>query len=182
MLTCVNCGQARDTGRRLCSDCYKDHKRKQARLNYKIFGRYKYYLVCTACGNSYESPHSDGKFCGKCWKLRNELYAETKATNDYIMTKDGNTEHRVLAESILGKLNYNEVVHHLDENHRNNQLINLLIMIKSDHVKLHNYLADQRVIFEKSKNENPENCWKALRAKLTTAWLETTGAKVRKLI
>jgi hypothetical protein len=38
-----------------------------------------------------------------------------------------------------------------------------------------------RVIFEKSKIENIENCWNSLRVPMTTAWLETTSAKVVKL-
>ena len=40
---------------------------------------------------------------------------------------------------------------------------------------------EYRVIFEKSRNENSENCWEALIAPLTTAWLETTSATVQKL-
>jgi hypothetical protein len=43
------------------------------------------------------------------------------------------------------------------------------------------YLDYQRVIIEKSMNENCGNCWKTLIAPMTTAWLETTSAKVLKL-
>ena len=39
----------------------------------------------------------------------------------------------------------------------------------------------QRVIFEKSRNENPENCWNNLIVPITTAWLETAGANVIKI-
>ena len=38
-----------------------------------------------------------------------------------------------------------------------------------------------RVVLEKSNNENIENCWNNLIVPMTTAWLETTSAKVIKL-
>lgn len=48
-------------------------------------------------------------------------------------------EHRVIAESILGrKLNKEEEVHHIDENKRNNSIENLMVFrTKSDHIGFH---------------------------------------------
>jgi YHS domain-containing protein len=46
-------------------------------------------------------------------------------------------EHVVVAEEILGrKLRADEVVHHIDENIRNNEPSNLAVMTRSDHSRL----------------------------------------------
>lgn len=48
-------------------------------------------------------------------------------------------EHRIIAESVLGrKLNKNEVVHHLDGDRSNNKNNNLVIMDRGYHSWLHN--------------------------------------------
>jgi hypothetical protein len=57
----------------------------------------------------------------------------------------------------------------------------LLTLSRTRHSRLHRYLDIQRVIIEKSVNENSENCWEALIVPMTTAWLATTSAKVQKL-
>jgi hypothetical protein len=47
-------------------------------------------------------------------------------------------EHRALMESIVGRqLSYNEVVHHIDGNKKNNSLENLQIMDRGEHISLH---------------------------------------------
>ena len=56
-----------------------------------------------------------------------------------------------------------------------------MIMSRSSHSKLHWYLDEQRVIVEKSTNENPGNCWNNLIVTMTTVWLETTNTKVIKI-
>ena len=90
--------------------------------------------------------------------------------------------HRRVASETLGRtLTYNEIVHHLDENPKNNDKSNLIVISRSIHMKLHRYLGLQRALLEKSDNENYENCWKDLRVSMTTAWLETTGANVIKI-
>lgn len=47
-------------------------------------------------------------------------------------------EHRLVMEKSIGRfLNENEVVHHIDENPRNNSIENLRLMAKADHDQLH---------------------------------------------
>ena len=47
-------------------------------------------------------------------------------------------EHRYLMEQHVGrKLNSNELVHHLNENSRDNRIENLTIMSRSEHARLH---------------------------------------------
>jgi hypothetical protein len=136
-----------------------------------------------ACKESYKAWRKTQKVCSSCNKELIRLKSLQVCTNKYIYTKTpGQTEHRLIAEKLLGRrLSRGEVVHHIDSNPRNNSVDNLMLMSSSDHSRLHQHLDLQRVIFEKSKNENSENCWEALIAPLTTAWLETTGATVQKL-
>ncbi len=48
-------------------------------------------------------------------------------------------EHRVIIENYIGRmLEYNEFVHHIDNNGHNNSIDNLQVMNQSEHNKLHN--------------------------------------------
>ena len=147
------------------------------------YERYTYRKVCRACQNSFDAWLKDQMFCISCFNYSKQIKAETKATNTYVTTKGkASHEHRRIAEVLLErKLHTDEVIHHLDSNPRNNSLDNLLLMPRSFHSKLHSYLDNVRVIFEKSNNENQGNCWDNLRVPLTTTWLETTCVTVQKL-
>ncbi len=108
------------------------------------------------------------------------------ANNQYksIRKEDGtfDNEHRVVAEAILKRtLLDKEVIHHIDENPKNNSFNNLLVLSDSDHKKLHKYLQRQRAVLEQSNIGNLENCWNSLRVSYTTAWLETTNVMVLKI-
>jgi len=57
--------------------------------------------------------------------------------HDYLF-KGNNRLHRLIAEQALGrKLTPGEIVHHKDENKLNNNLNNLEILSRSDHMKIH---------------------------------------------
>lgn len=187
-LFCKICGQSRKLGRKLCNKC---NSKRIAEANLKRRGtpRYNFTLQCTACAMVYTASRKSQKFCANCWRRRRVLVSENKARAQYVYITAANRassenawEHRRLAELLLcRKLTVHEVVHHIDGNPRNNILDNLIVMNRSLHGKLHKYLDDQRVILEKSGFENLGNCWNNLITPMTTAWLETTGAKVIKL-
>ena len=135
---------------------------------------------CEACKKPYKAWIKPQRICSDCYKELVRLKSLETATHNYISTPG--LTHRNIAESILGrKLHYNEVVHHMDNNPKNNSVENLVVMTRTWHNRLHQFLDLQRVIFEKSKNENSENCWKTLIVPMTTTWLETTGVTVEKL-
>jgi hypothetical protein len=178
-LICKECGGPREKGRRLCRTCNLERLKTLV----KDKPRYTWSKECVACGKNYEAWRKNQKLCSSCYQEMTELKSLDKASNNYIFTKEsGRTAHRDLAELLLGrKLNTNEVVHHMDHNPKNNSPENLLVLSRVWHNRLHQYLDLQRVIIEKSMNENSENCWEALIVPMTTAWLATTSAKVQKL-
>lgn len=175
ILICKKCGSERDVGRRLCKSC--DLERR------KVYPRYTFNNECISCKQHFKAWRKQQEFCSDCYNLKKQLASETKVTNNYEYTSiRGLTRHREIAETTLGrKLSSNEVVHHLDNNPKNNVSENLMLMSRHIHGKLHHYLETQRVIIEKSINENQGNCWNNLIVPMTTAWLEMTNAKVQKL-
>ncbi len=61
-------------------------------------------------------------------------------------------EHVVIAERMLKrKLSKHEVVHHLDGDKTNNRVANLLVLLRSQHAKLHAWLANGALTSESSK-------------------------------
>jgi hypothetical protein len=149
-----------------------------------------YSCICPACDTVFSGFRKSSKFCSECRKDRNKLASETLSENQYVYAayktigglKIYRHAHRKLAEDILGRvLHSNEVVHHIDDDPKNNSIHNLLVLDRRSHTRLHHYLDDQRVILEKSSNDNLGNCWNSLIGPMTTVWLETTGTKVTKL-
>lgn len=142
---------------------------------------------CEACKEEFQAWRKEQKLCKVCYKDMIRLSSKTKSSNQYIWVNGRNGkkyrhEHRLIAEALLQRdLHTNEVVHHLDDNPKNNQLTNLIVIDRRSHSTLHKYLDLQRVILEKSRNENFENCWNTLIVPMTTVWLETTSTKVIKL-
>lgn len=188
-LICKECGQSREKGRKLCRPCNLKRLLASSAKTRKEKGRYMFNNSCEACKKEYKAFRKEQRFCSECWEARNKLAAESISTNQYVYVSLANREkhenkwaHRRLAESLLKrKLTCHEVVHHIDDNPKNNNADNLIVMNRGDHVRLHKYLDDQRVILEQSGNENIVNCWNNLIVPMTTAWLETTSAKVKKL-
>lgn len=118
---CLTCGKTFKTflvfkdRKKFCSkECYsKDMKNrtgiKHPRFKYKIaYGRHgRYFAVLSP-----HHPYADGK--------------------GYVM------EHRLVMEKHIGRfLKPDEVIHHIDENPKNNDISNLRLMVKTDHDQLH---------------------------------------------
>lgn len=188
-LTCSKCGECIEAGKRVCVDCRKARKKQYLSDRYKAGKRTMYNVPCLACSTIYLSFKKEPKFCHTCRELRKQYLSEGKTSNLYKHFNGRSCEsgkfrhiHRRVAEDLLGReLNRSEVVHHVNCNPLDNSITNLMVIDISSHSKLHQHLVTQRVIIEKSMNENPGNCWDSLIAPMTTAWLETTGAKVIKL-
>lgn len=182
-LICKECGSERDLGRKLCRACNLKRLSSSSKVRYETKGRYMYTLSCKACNTEFSGSRKTQKLCTNCNASKQKFRAEIKTTNTYIWKVNGKLhEHKFIAESILGKkLQTNEVVHHVDGDPKNNKLENLMVMTRSIHGKLHLFLDLQRVIWEKSQNENHGNCWNTLIVPITTTWLETTNVKVIKI-
>jgi hypothetical protein len=189
MKECIieNCNCEADKGRRYCHKHFLQRKAKQRkeRKERGLKVRTTWTKQCEVCGDNFESFNRErGRFCPKCWNKIKHSGSNTNNNYSYIPKQEKNKcwEHRRIAEQVLNrKLNTNEVVHHLDENPKNNKLTNLIVISRKVHTSLHQFLKIQGVILEGSKNENNENCWDNLKVPMTTAWLETTDAKVLKL-
>lgn len=85
--------------------------------------------------------------------------------------KEGNKGkllHRLIWENSWGKLPNNYVIHHLDENPKNNCLLNLCAMPKSQHNKIHtlNEESKQKLSHKlKGRKKSTEHCKKISEAK-----------------
>ena len=181
-----NCENERVKGRRYCSVHYAERRRQQARDRYKssTFVRTTYPSICKICSKAFNGFRKNQPFCSKeCYYKFTKLNS-SNATNNYEPAHGGHYcwRHRRIAESVLNKkLSTDEVVHHLDCNPTNNNIDNLVVITRSQHIKLHNFLNTMRVTLLKNNDENTENCWNNLIVPLTTTWLETTNVNVIKL-
>ena len=176
-----SCCNLCEPGRRYCREHYLERKRQQAKIRYEQNGRYMYLCTCVACSKQFNAWRKNQELCPKC---RGESYKTGYIKNSYVPAGGAGYKwkHRRIAEETLQtKLPSNVVVHHMDGDPSNNDKSNLIVITRSIHNKLHKFLNTQRVVLEKSNNENIENCWNNLIVPMTTAWLETTSAKVIKL-
>lgn len=178
-LFCKICGEVRQKGRKLCVSCNRKRCSRYKERHYELRVA-RSLKVCPLCGEIKPFWRKKSEMCGSCYK---DSCKTGFVKNPYFFRgKTSKHEHRCKVEDLLGKkLSSNEIVHHLDEDPQNNNLENLWVMSRRDHGRLHKFLRIQRVIWEKSQNENSVNCWDSLRVIQTTAWLEITGAKVLKL-
>ena len=62
-----------------------------------------------------------------------------------------------------------------------NSIENLLGIPRKEHGKLHSHLRRIRSVWLKSHISMDENCWKLLREKETTTWLEMTSVNVLRI-
>ena len=66
-------------------------------------------------------------------------------------------EHRIVMENHLGrKLKSEEIIHHIDKDHGNNNIDNLQIVTRSEHMKLHREELDNSRNFKISHKEAEE--------------------------
>jgi hypothetical protein len=140
-----------------------------------------YQHVCPMCDVSFSSCRRESLYCRRCIKVKpinTEGYEYSEKATGRLVWR-----HREMCEAKLARRLYpNEHVHHIDGNGKNNQWRNLVILSRSDHIKLHRFLDSQyRAMLSKGDIKNIENCWNTLIAPMTTAWLETTGANVIKI-
>lgn len=77
--------------------------------------------------------HNDWKVIKKGEYIYGKISNHPNATsNGYVL------EHRLVMENYLGRyLTSNEIVHHVDQNTKNNDISNLRVMSRKDHGHLH---------------------------------------------
>jgi len=162
-LICTKCGGPRALGRRVCCDCHKKDARERAKQRYLEKGHTIYHKQCAACGDNYISQRKGSRLCQECNVLRKSISNNCDNNYEYMGWlkndhggKSNRYAHRELAESILGrKLKTGEVVHHIDGDNTNNITGNLLVVTRSAHSKLHEFLKEQVVVcIKQNKNFN----------------------------
>lgn len=80
-------------------------------------------MKCKKCKKEHDGEFGSGKFCS------------TSCAHSRIHTKETNEKRR-------RKLNYNEIVHHKNNNHKDNRLKNLKLMTRSEHTTYHNNIKN----------------------------------------
>ena len=168
-----NCENPCEPKRRYCRRHYLERHRAQAKARYLKYGKYCYKCTCVVCGKRFDGDRKTSKFCS--WDCYSKFrYTELKSTNAYehAQRKTYDQVHRDMAERLLGKLNYNVVVHHIDGDHNHNVKDNLLVLNRRSHVKLHMFLGMKRVDLIRS-NEFRGDKWKSLIWPCTKAWLDS---------
>lgn len=173
---CIDCGEKGVKERYRCDECAKAFNRKRAKDRYKKHGRHNYgKTLCPICKKEMT-----------LWKKKQGSHTSCrpKTIKDYNKLKrtcTGNTFANQMFIDAGIKLPPKFVVHHLDENPENNDPKNLIGISNSIHTGLHKKLQYHRSLFLKENSTNNENCWNTLRDHLTTAYLETKGAKVLRI-
>lgn len=174
-LICIDCGEPRDRGRRICKKC----KAKKTRERYKEVGRHNFGRgFCKICNKKIILWRRDQLFCKEC--KNKSTSGQDNVSNTY---ERGHGEgysflHRRIAEEILGRsLDTNECVHHIDEDTNNNDPENLIVIERPFHVKLHIYL--RRAYAELSEIDREK--WKELKISITNVWIELTDCTIIRL-
>lgn len=177
-LVCKECGLPRQLGRRLCRPCNLERLKKIA----KSKPRYTWDKICVACSVKFSGWRKKQEICSDCYKYMINMISENNSTNNYSYSKiPGRTAHRELAESILNRnLTYNEVIHHVDDNPKNNDPENLILLSRSDHGKLHKHLNLQHLIMVKNTDIG-DISWVDSILVITNKWLEEMNIDFCKL-
>lgn len=112
--------------------------------------------TCVICSSAFKpKKHTTGKYCSRrcAWLARggpefNARIAKESASlrgdlqrgrgTKWYVKRNGRHEHRVVAEGILGRpLKPGEIVHHKDENKKNNDPDNLMVITQGEHMREH---------------------------------------------
>ena len=176
MKTCIieGCTEECLKGRRYCEHHYKERKKKQNRERYLRLGRHTYDCTCIMCGKNFKGWNKRAILCSVECRDALQRIDSTNATDNYLFKKKTSiNEHRAIVEELLQrKLNYNEIVHHIDGNPKNNVLDNLLILSRSNHVKLHRELAKKKLFVLREVKDLLEDVWIEIKKKFTEEWLK----------
>ena len=111
---------------KICVLCGKKFKPQPSRKNAQYCG-----IVCsnTAKARAHSARHGDS--------MRG---IPTGSGKSYVK-EGGRHQHRVVMERELGRvLDSNELVHHLDKNIKNNQIENLQLVTRAEHLNIHRRL------------------------------------------
>jgi len=173
---CIDCGKKGVKERNRCEVCAKEHNRIRSRERTKKYGRHYRMGVCLYCNQPLKMYGKEQRFHIDCYK---KLIAENKYDNNKVAA--GRYHARMTAISLGLVVGNKNCVHHIDDDPFNNNLNNLILMKREDHTKLHVFLWQERSLWLKGQSKYSENCWDTLRIRLTTAWIEMSGAKVKKL-
>ena len=176
MKVCKVCGSFEVVkDRRYCDSCHKERARKQAKIRYRTQGRYVYTKICKACKKEYKAWRKDQQLCGVCHK---ESFSLNKnGVNPYVNGKGNGycwMHRRIAEESLQRKLKTGEHVHHLDNNPKNNEKDNLIVISRRKHASLHRFLQMYQIII--FKNFGKEK-WLSIVKEISYIWLISNNIK-----
>lgn len=121
-----------------CEVCGENLERFPSQLKGRKFGTF----CSRECLGIFRSKNLTGEFAAnyKLGSKKSRHYIEVEAKwHPFANAKGYVSLHRLVAEAYLGRfLQSNEIVHHIDGNHRNNHWSNLSVMTQSDHATIHN--------------------------------------------
>ncbi len=111
-----------------CHNCYIEFKTKKVEV------------PCDLCGKTFLKKRSDiwrskNNFC--CEECYRDYMSLTRQSKDGLKY-DGKPVYRLMIELEQGReLTSDELVHHIDGNHKNNALSNLVVVTRSEHHRIH---------------------------------------------
>lgn len=123
----------------------EEERKERARLRaIKYYQEHKCGIAeCIYCGNSFVKTNNQQTVCHDC---RDKINSCTKVSDDieYHRTSDHSTVHRNLMKNNGWDVKPSDVVRHIDGDKRNNSDNNLMLLDRSDHIKLHRFIGIER--------------------------------------
>ena len=102
------------------------------------FPKYHGKYCAEQLGRSFYATHKKAASLGLVSEWEHECLDKDGYKHTYISRRNKPREHRLIIEEYLGrKLTSNEVVHHIDGNRINNDLGNLQVMTRAEHMNHH---------------------------------------------